>query len=299
MRITLAQLRLLLTVIEARSVGAAARRLGLTQSGVSQAIMALERALGMDLLARTRDGVTPTAFALSILADAEAASDAARRIECRARAAAAAPKRPLRIACVPSAACRLLPAWMRRFRHLHPQTELSVFEGHHIEVGEWVERGLADIGLAAITPEGLAAEHVRDEELIVVARREHPVLRAAAVNVGALTRETLVTAGLGCDPILERLFASAEAAMPAIIRTQDIATALAMVRQGLGLTILPDTAFPRTDMHDLRMRPLAPAAHRQLWMLALPGGLSSAPISRFADVVRACRDSGVIGHQQH
>jgi len=60
MKVTLAQLRILLAVVRARSVGAAARELGLTQSGVSQAIIALEKALGVDLVTRTRDGVTPT-----------------------------------------------------------------------------------------------------------------------------------------------------------------------------------------------------------------------------------------------
>lgn len=295
---TLAQLRLLLTVVEAGSVGEAARRSGLTQSGVSQALIALERALGVELLARTRDGVTPTAFALSVLEDARMAADAVRRIELRARTAGAAPKRPLRIASVPSVAGRLLPAWSKSFRQLYPETRLSVFEGHHLEVGEWVARGIADVGLAAVAPGGLAVEHIRDEELLVVAPREHPAVRGQSANLLALRSDALVTAGLGCDPILERLFAAMGVPTPEIIRAHDIATALNMVRQGIGLTILPDTALPRPDMHDLRARPVSPHAHRQLYMIALPDRMSSGSVPRFLDVVRAPAGSAAVGHHK-
>lgn len=285
MKITLAQLRLLAAAVETGSVGAAARRCGLTQSGASQAIIALETALGVELLARTRDGVTPTAFALSILDDAEAALDAARRIEAQARAAA--PGRRLRIASVPSVAARLLPGWSRSLRQLYPGLELSVFEGHHIEVGEWVARDIADVGLAAVAPAGLAADPVRDEELVLVGPRGHRLLRQAAVDLGTLDGQTLVAAGLGCDSILERLFAPAGVPLPPLIRVHDIATALAMVRQGLGLTILPDTAFPRPDMQDLRTRPLSPLSHRRLYMIARPDRQASEPVRRLLDIARA------------
>ena len=288
MKITLAQLRLLLAVVQAGSVGAAARQLGMTQSGASQAIIALEKTLGVDLLTRTRDGVTPTAFALAILQDARIASEAVDRIQRHASVAAQVPKRKLRIASVPSTASRLLPTWSKTFRRLYPETELSIFEGNHIEVGEWVACGIADVGLAAVVPEGLSAEYVREEELIVVARQGHSLLRGETMSVEDLCSETLVTAGLGCDPIIERLFESVSQPAPRIVRAQDIATALNMVRQGIGLTILPDTTIPGSGMLDLRARRLSPHAYRHLYLLTLPERISSVPVSRFLNVVRDC-----------
>jgi DNA-binding transcriptional LysR family regulator len=287
MKVTLAQLRILLAVVRARSVGAAARELGLTQSGVSQAIIALEKALGVDLLTRTRDGVTPTAFALTILQDAGIASDAVRRIVGRARAAVSAPARPLRIASVPSVAERLLPGWSKSFRRLYPEIELSVFEGNHLEIGEWVTHGVADVGLTAIVPAGLSAEYVREEELLIVAPHHHSLLRSESVRVGDLRSATLVTAGYGCDQIVERIFQSAGLQTPHVVRAQDTATALKMVRQGIGVTILPESALPRRGMSDLRARNLSPRAHRHLYMVTLPDTISSDPAWRFQDVVKA------------
>jgi DNA-binding transcriptional LysR family regulator len=293
MKVTLSQLRLLLTVVEAGSISAAARQSRLTQSGASQALIALERALGGRLLARTRDGAAPTALALSLLDDARAALAAVGRIEERAAWRRAPPNSTLRVASVPSAAARLLPVWSRAFRRLYPEIEVSVFEGHHLEVGDWVARGLADVGLAAVAPDGLGAEAIRDEAMLFVARRGHPALRGGGVRLAALRTETLVAAGLGCDPILQALFAAAGAPMPNLVRAQDVGTALEMVRQGVGVTILPETVFPRPDMDDLRVRPISPLAQRRLYLIASEVKGAAA---RFRDVVKSVRAPSAARH---
>lgn len=295
MKATLAQFRLLLAVIEAGSIGAAARRLGLTQSGVSQAMIALERGLGAELLTRTRDGVAPTAFALSILNDVRSAASAAQRIEGHARAARSQARRHLRIACVPSVATNLLPEWSKHFRGLHPGIEVSVFEGNHIEVGEWVAQGVADIGLAAAVPAGLAAEHLRDEEMFVVAPSGHPLLRSAAVEAQALSSTMLVMAGRGCDPVLSPLFAAIGRPLPPAVRAQDVMTAIEMIRQGMGVTILPESALPRAGLGDLCMRPFVPHAYRQLRLLTRVDAPGGGVIAGFRDIARR-RHEGRLPH---
>jgi DNA-binding transcriptional LysR family regulator len=59
--VSLQQLRYFVVVAEERQITAAARRLHMAQPALSQAIHALERDLGVDLLDRGRQGVTPTA----------------------------------------------------------------------------------------------------------------------------------------------------------------------------------------------------------------------------------------------
>jgi DNA-binding transcriptional LysR family regulator len=108
------------------------------------------------LLTRGRDRVAPTAFALAIQEDAEIASQAVGRIIDRAHDAAG--RRSPRVASVPSVTQRLLPAWSRRFRQLYPEVELSIFEGHEIEIGEWVSESIAEIGLTVVVPVDLSVE---------------------------------------------------------------------------------------------------------------------------------------------
>src|SRR5262245_37988969 len=60
-RIKLQDLRIFLAVVEAGSMGKAARHLNVAQPNISNSIANMERALGVTLLDRRRQGVEPTA----------------------------------------------------------------------------------------------------------------------------------------------------------------------------------------------------------------------------------------------
>lgn len=66
-RVKLRDLHILTTVAEAGSMARAAAGLGVTQPSVSYAIAGLEHALGVPLLDRTPQGVTPTAYGRALI----------------------------------------------------------------------------------------------------------------------------------------------------------------------------------------------------------------------------------------
>jgi DNA-binding transcriptional LysR family regulator len=68
----LREMRAFVAVIEAGSLSAAARRLHLTQSAVSQTVSALERQLGVRLLERGSTGVKATEAGMTLLTEARA-----------------------------------------------------------------------------------------------------------------------------------------------------------------------------------------------------------------------------------
>src|SRR3979490_2488117 len=59
-RLKLRDLRILMTVVECRTMGKAAERLAISQPVVSKAIADMEHALGVRLLDRSQRGVEPT-----------------------------------------------------------------------------------------------------------------------------------------------------------------------------------------------------------------------------------------------
>ena len=65
-RLKLRDLDVLMAVIETGSMGKAAKQLGISQPGVSKAIVQLEDALGVRLLDRSRRGVVPTPYGLAL-----------------------------------------------------------------------------------------------------------------------------------------------------------------------------------------------------------------------------------------
>src|SRR5580765_8359021 len=66
-RLKLQDLHVLMTVVQAGSMGKAAERLNITQPAVSRSIAELEHALGVRLLDRRRLGVEPTEFGRALL----------------------------------------------------------------------------------------------------------------------------------------------------------------------------------------------------------------------------------------
>src|SRR4029450_13050716 len=66
-RMKLQDLHVLMTVVQAGSMGKAAERLSTTQPNVSRSIAELEHALGVRLLDRNRQGVVPTEYGRALL----------------------------------------------------------------------------------------------------------------------------------------------------------------------------------------------------------------------------------------
>ena len=66
-RMKLQDLHVLMTVVQAGSMGKAARRLNTTQPTISRSIAELEHALGVRLLDRHRQGVEPTEYGRALL----------------------------------------------------------------------------------------------------------------------------------------------------------------------------------------------------------------------------------------
>jgi len=66
-RIKLQDLHVLMTVVQAGSMGKAAQRLNITQPAISRSVAELEHALGVRLLDRHRQGVEPTEYGRALL----------------------------------------------------------------------------------------------------------------------------------------------------------------------------------------------------------------------------------------
>jgi DNA-binding transcriptional LysR family regulator len=67
MAMQLRHLRHFVAVMDAGTVGAAARQIGLTQQALSTSIAQLEESLGVELFQRTQRGMTPTLYAHHLL----------------------------------------------------------------------------------------------------------------------------------------------------------------------------------------------------------------------------------------
>ena len=78
-RMKLHDLHVLMAVVQAGSMGEAARRLNTSQSAISRSIADLEHALGVRLLERHRQGIEPTQYGRALLGCGVAVFDELRQ----------------------------------------------------------------------------------------------------------------------------------------------------------------------------------------------------------------------------
>ncbi|MBS1678011.1 MAG: LysR family transcriptional regulator [Actinobacteria bacterium] len=174
--------------IEAGSVQGASEALDLTQSATTKRIQALERRLGVTLLARGRHGVRPTEEGMALYPEARRGLDALGQAEQAVAGARAA--RPLRIAASHTIGEVLLPTWLTAFRAelpgVHPQVDVVNSMGAIAAVRE----DRADVGFVeGLEPlDGLDTKVVARDRIVLVVAAGHRWERRRFVNPKELMR---------------------------------------------------------------------------------------------------------------
>ena len=289
---TFAQLRALHAVALTGSVTRAAEQLLMTQPAVSHAIRALERELGVSLLVRRPDGVALTSVGESI---AERASLILAQLEgLRADAAAAAEQHSttLRIGTLSSVNARIMPALLSRFAAAHPEVRVRVLEGSDPEVLDWLRTGAVDVGVVAEEHDDLLTSPLASDELLAVLPIDHPLADGGSVPIAELAREPFIMPAGGCAPIIAGLAQSAGVRLRRHYEVRDTVSITSMVRERLGVTIMPELSIP-DDRSGLRVLPLDPPAERRLGLAVLhdaeplPAALALISLAPVRSAVRA------------
>lgn len=240
MSINLSQLRAFVAVLDEGGFGAAADALNLSQSAVSHSIAALERVLGCPVL--TRHGrPQPTAFGERILAHARAAVAAAAAIRDLADERDGLPGGTLRLA-APTTVCQgLLPALMTQWRADFPRVDIALFEGEDDEVHDWLADGTVDLAVLVDPPSGPGVTIGRDR-FHALLPADHPLASETRIDVADLADDAFLLSRGGCERHIRELYRRADVPFAPAHRIRDIGTLLAMVRAGIGISILPGLA---------------------------------------------------------
>jgi DNA-binding transcriptional LysR family regulator len=235
--VELRHLAALEAVAEEESFGRAARRLGYTQSAVSQQIAQLEKVVGAKLVERPGGpravSLTDAGRLLLRHADAIVARLAAAQADMAALQAGEAG--PLRVGILQSVGARLLPGLIRRFKQEFPRVSVQVVEGNTPgELLPLVESGELDFTFAELPlQEGPFdwVELLRDPYVLLVSAGSHLATREAAPPLRELTGLPMIgwRTDRGHDiPGVEYAF-----------RSDDNGTVLGLVEADLGVAVAP------------------------------------------------------------
>lgn len=200
----------LLVVLEAllaeRSVTRAARRIGLSQPAVSNALGRLRALLDDPLLVRTSRGMEPTPRALELGAPIVQALDTIRRA--LSAGDAFEPQRSaftFRIQSADNLELSLLPRLIERLQGSAPQVDIVVSRGGD-RADEELRSGRIDVSLGSWSsvPSGFKQHLLRHETFACIARRGHPKIKSrlpleAYLRVGHVLVSSDERAGAAID----------------------------------------------------------------------------------------------------
>lgn len=289
MGLNLAQLRALVAVADAGGFGLAAEELGVSQSAVSHAVAALERAVGGAVFHRNGGGgasrasgasgagggngaaVRCTALGEQLLPHARTAVMAADAVLAIAGRHGQAPSGTVRLAAPPTVCQGLLPELLREWAAVLPRIRVRVFEGDDDEVAAWLESGTADVAVL-VDPEPAVAGHqggwrggrvLGEDGLCALVRRDHPLAGQPVVEPRDLEDDEFLLSGGGCERQIRELYRQAGTRFAPVHRIRGLGTLIGMVRAGVGVSIVPDLARPMLPA-GLVLVPVRPAVRRRL-----------------------------------
>jgi DNA-binding transcriptional LysR family regulator len=252
----LRRLRLLYELHERGTIAAVADALQFTPSAVSQQLGVLEREAGVALLERAGRGVRLTDPALVLVRHAEALLDRAELAEAELAAAAGSVAGRGRIAAFQSVALHLASPAMQALGREAPALRCELVEAEPEEALPALALGDFDLVLADewqhqphARPAGVDRHDLHRDPVRLVLPEGHPVARRheGAVPLHELAGEVWTTghAGTPWEAMTERTCRQLGGFDPAIRhRTNDSVLSLALVAQGLAVTLLPDLVAP-------------------------------------------------------
>ncbi|WP_193047318.1 LysR family transcriptional regulator [Mycolicibacterium baixiangningiae] len=239
-----------LAVADEGSMTAAAERLRVTQPSLSQQIGSLEKHLGVQLFTRTPSGVTVTVAGRAFLVEAKIATTASRRAITAARAAEGDLAGELIIAVHMGLGARQLPQALGQLRQRHPKLQVTLYEEPDpADMERLARQGTLDMVLVHRVPTGCTFDVHRlgEEAYVAVLPKGHPLLSGGvALRLDDLASEGWIrfrrTSLL--DEYLARVLADADLSPHTVARASQISTAVRLVAQGLGVTVVPASAVP-------------------------------------------------------
>ncbi|MDO9360244.1 MAG: LysR substrate-binding domain-containing protein [Polaromonas sp.] len=290
MQIDFLGIQAFLAIVECGSFQLAAAQLHLSQAAISHRLRKLEESLAVRLIARTTREVMLTDAGRAFLPRARGAVKELA-LSCEAlRSNDYQAGRWVAFSCLPTMAASLMTPVLQAFGQAHPDLSVRVFDNSIHEIPELVESRSAAFGITVMQPMRgeLVQQTIADEPFVLACRSDHAFAQRAQVRWADLTTETLIRISLPFDNsiTIDDAIGSMREQLRWRYETQRHALALQMVREGLGLTVVPRLHVPPGD--ELVMVPIVlPAVTRTLSMVTRRDHVLSAPEAHLQELVLA------------
>ena len=281
--IKIEMLRVFVEVARAGNLVSAADVLGRAPSAVSMTLKQLEAHLGQPLFESERKSHL-TALGAYVLEMANRELAHFDRTITALTDFAGARSGEVRLAVVPSFAATILPNLVLEFTAASPNVRLDIHDMDSALIRRELDRERIDLGIVSDARESsdVRLTQLASDRFGVVMRSDSPFAKRKKASWQTLAEVDLIANPL-CERIDEpRLRAALESAR---LRVHNTTTLLAMVRAGLGVTVLPELVCRQADA-EIAFRALDnPAAARRIDLISRARDTPSPATASFAAFV--------------
>jgi DNA-binding transcriptional LysR family regulator len=288
---TLRQLQYFVAVIDQGSVTAAARQCSISQAAASMAISQLERAVGVELLIRTRSkAVVPTQAGSELAARARRILGLVGEIDDAVAGAFDEMRGNLRVGCSSTLSPRILPGLVGHFHRNHPAVELSFREGAAAELQEDIRNGRLDVAFVyhLQSEEDLDRVEVAQVRQHLMLPADHPLAHRRQIRFRDVADEWAIL--LDIPPTIDRVVSMMQAAgVEPKLRwpSSNMETIRSLVAHGLGYSFVNYRPAAWADHPGVAYLPVGDKLPANPVVAALPKGLKvPRRVAAAIDVVR-------------
>jgi len=266
-------------VVQFGGISAAASARNLTQPAVSNQLKHLQDSVGEVLYRRKGRGIVLTSAGEALHRYARQVEHALRETEAFAEGLRGLETGEVRVAASQSIAGYVLPPVLVAFRRGYPGVEVLVETQNSRQVLarlQGYDLGLIERPLEGRAPADFQPTVLEHDEIMLVARRDDPVLQEEVIDLSSLMDRPLIwrEAGSGTREVVEEAFRQAGLEPRINITLSGVASVLEAVRQGVGIGFTSSLSL-RHERELLAARSLQPPLHRPLILLA-PATASTA-----------------------
>ena len=273
---------ILMKVLECGSLTRAAEEMGCTQSAVSHSLAGLEEELGFSVIKRNRGGIRLTSEGERILPAIREVLMSVEKLNQTASAIRGLDSGTVRIGAFTSVAVHWLPTVLKEFQKDYPNVDFRLLNGDYHDVEEWIRDGSVDIGFINMTSE-LDCECVAlmEDRLMAIIPKDSRFASYPKFPLIECETEPFISLLESSDHDARRALEMAGVKPNVRFYTKDDYAIIAMVEQGLGMSIMPELLLKgRHD--DLLVLPLVPEAKRTIGLAIASTGPATR---RFAEYV--------------
>jgi len=265
--------------------------LHISQSAFTVQIRQLEDALGVALFDRSKRRVALTSAAQEVLIPLERLIIDAEAVVSRTRQIAGLRRGAVSLAVLPLVAAQLVPDAIRKFRQQYPGVSVQLNDVPAERLLNAVRKEEVDFGIGTCSrvDRELRSTPLMVDSMCAFLRRAHLLARQESVTLRELLTHPLILIGKGTSvrEVLDEALGREKLVANIAYETNYVSTAMGMVRAGLGVAVLPESAANSEDAREIRCLPITrPALSRKIEVIQRKDRSLSPAAQQMLDVLR-------------